>query len=40
MLRELPERDGQTVVVVVGPGQGNRVSHYATCPDAKKWRKK
>ena len=35
----LESQRGELVATVVGLGEGNAVSHFATCPDAKKWRR-
>jgi hypothetical protein len=32
--------NGGPVASVVHPGMGSYVSHFATCPQAEKWRKK
>lgn len=34
-----PDLFGDPVAVVVGPGRGDRVSHFASCPDADQHRK-
>jgi hypothetical protein len=36
----LEERDGGTYATVVEPGKGTHRSHFATCPDAKTWRRR
>lgn len=51
VILDLDERDDGNIVVVenllgerqaeyVAKGQGNRVSHFATCPNAQDWRRR
>lgn len=31
---------GEPTAVIVEPGRGTHISHFATCPDAPQWRRK